>query len=138
MVLGAALVLGACGSNATDDAVSVDESAEAPAELALDATAPDQTQGSADDAAEAENDLSAIEVTPELFEQLKTDEVQRAEVLEEMSAQGLSAEEAECFLDNVSPGLFVTFGTGAQPDDDQFAELLQLLDTCEIAFGAES
>jgi len=159
------MTLGACGSSATDDASTVDGT-EAPSELALDATDVDstdvdstdtdstvvdstdtdtditepeekRTDFTADDF-ETLDDLSTVELTPEMFEELKTDETSRAAVLIEMEAQGLDAEEAACFLDNVSFGLFVTFGAGEQPNDAQFGELLTLLDSCEIAFGAES
>jgi len=141
IAVGAALVLGACGAGATDEA-SMSDTTDAPAELALDAA---ETDGDAENEAEVDDsdavaegispDLETIDLTPEMFEELKTDEVSRAAILVEMRAQGLDAEEAECFLDTVSPGLFITFSVGEQPDDEQFAELLQLLDTCQIAFG---
>ena len=138
IALGAALVLGACSSATTDEALAVDE-IEEPNELALDVeeTATDESSPDVEEL-EMLGGLTAADLTPELFEELKADPVSRAAVVEEMSNQGLDAEQAECFLDNVSPGLFITFSLGDQPDDAQFGELLQLLETCEIAFGAES
>ena len=143
LLVSAALVLGAC-SSASTEASSVDDP-ESPASLPLDdgtstsetdteTTAADQTFDL--DEFTSLSDLENIEITPELFEMLKTNETSRAAVLEEMEAQGLGSEEAVCFLDQVSPGLFIAFGSGQQPDDAQFGELLGLVETCEIAFGA--
>ncbi len=144
LLVSAALVLGACSSTSTEDAAA-DDPDSPPATLPLDdATSTDETD--TESAAEDQifdleeftslSDLENIEITPELFEMLKTNETSRAAVLEEMEAQGLGSEEAVCFLDQVSPGLFIAFGSGQQPDDAQFGELLGLVETCEIAFGA--
>jgi len=140
--LSAAMFLGACSSSSTEES-----SDDAPSELALDTetvetevvdTEQTETEVVDTEEAEAADDLPPTEFTPEMFEELKSDDVARAAVLQEMQGQGLEAEQAECFLDNVSAGLFSTFSAGVQPDDAQFSELLELLEICEIAFGADS
>ena len=145
-----ALVLGACGSDASDTPAAPDTSAP-PAALALDDADETGAQTTTDDVSASDvgstdtvfdiaefaslADLESVELTPELFEQLKANDASRAAIIVEMQNQGLDAAQSECFLDQVSPGLFIAFGTGQQPDDAQFGELLSLLDTCEIAFG---
>lgn len=158
LLLSGALVLGACSSSSGEAAVPavVDESPDA---LALDPAAPsteadvtEADEAADDEAADGEAadasapfdvaeftslaDLADVELTPELFEELKTNEVARVAIIDEMGKNGLNVEQSECFLDGVSPGLFIAFGTGEQPSDAQFGELIVLLDTCEIAFGA--
>lgn len=141
LLVGAALVLGACSSTSTDDAAAEDTS---PSALALDDAASTDEAELEPDPADAVFDIAAftsladledVELTPEIFELLKVNEASREAILVEMRAQGLDAEQSVCFLDQVSPGLFIAFGTGQQPDDAQFGELLGLLDTCGIAFG---
>lgn len=154
LLLCSALVLGACGSgesSAGDDtaspsALALDESTA----TVVDTDSAETTDASVTDIPSAEEsgfdiaefaslaDLENVELTPEVFEELKTNEASRAAILEEMEAQGLDADSAVCFLDEVSPGLFIAFGTGQEPTDEQFGELLTLLDTCEVAFGATS
>lgn len=135
--LGATLMLGACSSNTTN-ASSPDETAE-PSELALEAAEASTAEPLTTTQQPLIPDVLAVDrLTPETFEALKTDEASRAAVVEAMQGQGLGADEAECFLDNVTPELFITFSSGEQPDDAQFSELLGLIDICQIAFGAES
>lgn len=141
LVVGAALVLSACSSTSSV-ASPTDEVETSPIVLPLDeTTSADAVVADASfDVADFDSlaDLENVELTPELFEELKTNEVSREAIIVEMGVNGLTPEESVCFLDTVSPGLFISFGTGEQPDDAQFAELLELLDTCEIAFGTES
>lgn len=156
VLLSAALLLGACGSGGdatassdnldtpvsalplddepqSDDVTSVDDASVDDA-----APAADSGETAAFDVSDFTSlaDLEGTEITPEIFEALRTDETARAAVLVEMGTQGLSPEESDCFLDEVSPGLFIAFAAGEQPDEEQFTELLGLLDTCEIAFGS--
>lgn len=158
MLATAALVLGACGSGASDQATSDETEAtpdtlpyEAPSEPSSPTTAPadnapadtapadaESAVPGADEEFSSSSALDDVEITPERFEELKTDEELRAEVLAEMQGEGLTAEQAACFLDRMSLELFVTFGRGEAPDDAEFEELLGLLDTCEIAFGTQS
>lgn len=142
LLVGGALVLGACSSRSAEVS-SADEPDPSPSALALEDSTPSvEVSTPAEEAvfeiAEFSSlaDLENVELTPEIFELLKSNEASRAAVIAEMGAQGLDAEQSECFLDEVSPGLFIAFGTGEQPDDSQFGELLSLLDTCEIAFGS--
>lgn len=156
LLLCGALVLGACSSG-SEEAAPSDAVDESPQELALDdaaastgADAATTIETDSTDVAAAGDapfdiaefaslaDLESVELTPELFEQLKTNELSRAAIIEEMGANGLDAEQSACFLDEVSPGLFIAFGTGEQPDDAQFGELIGLLGTCEIDFAAAS
>lgn len=142
------LVLGACGSATSEPAAADDPAvavADEPDALALAEDAPGE-EAPVDDAApvaefdidsfESLEDLEQLEVTPELFEAIRSSETARPIVLAEMESQGLTADQANCFLDTVSPGLFTVFGAGEQPDEEQFAELIELLGVCEMTFGA--
>lgn len=142
LLVSGALVMGACSSSSAETS-SADELDPSPSALALEDTTSSAevsapVEEAAFDIAEFSSlaDLESVELTPEIFELLKTNEASRAAVIAEMGAQGLDAVQSECFLDHVSPGLFIAFGTSEQPDDAQFGELLGLLDTCEIAFGS--
>lgn len=145
IAVSAAFLLGACGSTPTEDATA-DTSPpalmleEAPTTTVAESPIIEAPAAADVDVAEFSGleDLSGAELTPELFEELKTDESSRAAIIDEMVANGLSPDDAACFLDSVSPGLLMTFGVGDDPDDDQIVELFSLLETCEIAFGPES
>ena len=147
LLLVGALTLGACGSGTEPPtAALVDDPSDEAAELAL--VEEDAATAPADDTPEAEStpialddftsldDLDGVEMTEELFEAMRSSDVMRPLILEEMVDQGLTADEAACFFDHVSPGLFVVFGEGDAPDDDQFTELMDLLVTCDITFAA--
>lgn len=145
-----ALTLGACGSGTdSSTAALVGDTSDDAGELALVEDVADQAPP--DTAPEAEDtqlesidligvdsldDLDGLEMTESLFEAMRSSDVLRPLVLEEMVEQGLTETEATCFFDNVSPGLFVVFGEGDAPDDEQFAELMELLVTCDITFAA--
>lgn len=134
IIVAGALAIGACGSSGGENAATTPETLPLEEAPAVASTIPAEDL----DDVSSSSELDGVELTPEVFEELKTDPESRAAVLEEMMGQGLTADEAACFLDSVSPGLFATFGNGDQPNDAEFAELLELLDTCEIAFGAQS
>ncbi len=146
LLLAGALVLGACGSTtseseaADDDIVSAEPAALALAEeVTAEQTTADEAPANLTSADEFDvddftslEDLENVELTPELITEIRTNEAARPIVVAEMEAQGLTADQASCLLDNVSPGLFIVFGMGAQPDEEQFVELIELLGTCEI------
>ncbi len=150
LLIAGALTLGACGSGTeSPTAALVDEPSDGATELAL--VEDDAVEAPADelpepveteavtidlDDVDSFDDLAGVEMTEELFEAMRASEVMRPIVLEEMTSQGLTGDQAVCFFDNVSPGLFVVFGEGDAPDDDQFAELMDLLVTCDITFAA--
>ncbi len=153
LLLAGAFALAACGSGTespTDLANDSGDSGVADvegSELALADEAPEIDPADDDavdeppmeldlDEFDSLDDLDGVTMTPELFEALRTSEVMRPLVIQEMADQGLSPEEAGCFFDNVSPELFVVFGEGEAPNDEQFAELMDLLVICEIPFTA--
>ncbi len=145
-----ALTLGACGSGTeSPTAAFVNEPSDGATELAL--VEDDAVEAPSDEMSETVDtesapidlndvdsfdDLDGVEMTEELFEAMRSSEVMRPLVLEEMVDQGLTEDQAVCFFDRVSPGLFVVFGEGDAPDDEQFAELMELLVTCDITFAA--
>jgi len=145
LLVACTLVLGACGSGSSEPAAADEPEAlalaeETPADEApADEAAAGETVPMAEfdiDDFESLEDLQQLEVTPEVFEAIRASETARPIVLAEMESQGLTPDQAVCFLDTVSPGLFTVFSVGEQPDEEQFAELLELLGVCEMTFGA--
>lgn len=91
-------------------------------------------EDSAEDEGAAGNAL-----TVESFETARSSEATRTVMIDGMiGSRDLTAEQAGCFIDEVSPELFVVLGNDLEPETAQLTELFELLDTCSIPLDAMS
>ena len=79
----------------------------------------------------------APELTVESFEVARSSEATRDQLIRGfIGSQAITQEQGACFIDQVSPELFVTLGNDTDPADEQVVELLELLETCDIPLDA--
>ncbi len=97
-------------------------------------TEPDDTDSDDDNNDDTDDDPSrAPELTVESFEVARSSEATRDQLIEGFtSSKGFTQQQGACFIDQVSPELFVALGTDTDPDDEQLIELLELLEACDI------
>lgn len=93
-------------------------------------TEPDDTDSDDDT---NEDTSGAPELTVESFEVARSSEATRDQLIQGFtSSKGFTQQQGACFIDQVSPELFVALGTDTDPDDEQLIELLELLEACDI------